>query len=89
MAATGTKASTIVNILNEGTIDLQGKKVQVCMLINSLRVRVQVLLNYLTLGDLGKDGKPGDAENVGISNKGKFTFQGNLEVNGKKIFWNI
>ena len=84
MAATGTKASTIVNILNEGTISLQAKK-SIGMYVDKFtQGKSTGSIKLSALGDLGKDGTYGDAENVGISNKGKFTFQGNLEVNGKK-----
>jgi len=84
MAATGTKASTIVNILNEGTIDLQGKK-SIGMYVDKFTEGKSTgSIKLSALGDLDKDGKPGDAENVGISNKGKFTFLGDIEVNGKK-----
>ena len=84
MAATGTKASTIVNILNEGTIDLQGKK-SIGMYVDKFtQGKSTGSIKLSALGDLDKDGKPGDAENVGISNKGKFTFLGDIEVNGKK-----
>ena len=84
MAATGTAASTVVNVLNEGTIDLQGKK-SIGMYVDKFTEGKSTgSIKLSALGDLDKDGKPGDAENVGISNKGKFTFQGNLEVNGKK-----
>jgi len=84
MAATGTAASTVVNVLNEGTIDLQGKK-SIGMYVDKFtQGKSTGSIKLSALGDLDKDGKPGDAENVGISNKGKFTFQGNLEVNGKK-----
>ena len=84
MAATGTAASTIVNILNEGTIDLQGKK-SIGMYVDKFtQGKSTGSIKLSALGDLDKDGKPGDAENVGISNKGKFTFLGDIEVNGKK-----
>ena len=84
MAATGTKASTIVNILNEGTIDLQGKK-SIGMYVDKFtQGKSTGSIKLSALGDLDKDGNPGDAENVGISNKGKFTFLGDIEVNGKK-----
>ena len=84
MAATGTKASTIVNILNEGTIDLQGKK-SIGMYVDKFtQGKSTGSIKLSALGDLDKDGKLGDAENVGISNKGKFTFLGDIEVNGKK-----
>ena len=36
------------------------------------------------VGDTDPSGNIGDAENIGISNKGNFTFLGDLEVNGKK-----
>ena len=84
MAATGSAASSIVNILNEGTISLQGKK-SIGMYVDKFtQGKSTGSIKLSALGDLGKDGTYGDAENVGISNKGKFTFQGNLEVNGKK-----
>ena len=84
MAATGTAASTVVNILNEGTIDLQGKK-SIGMYVDKFtQGKSTGSIKLSALGDLDKDGNPGDAENVGISNKGKFTFLGDIEVNGKK-----
>ena len=84
MAATGTAASTTVNILNEGTIDLQGKK-SIGMYVDKFtQGKSTGSIKLSALGDLDKDGKPGNAENVGISNKGKFTFLGDIEVNGKK-----
>ena len=84
MAATGTAASTVVNVLNEGTIDLQGKK-SIGMYVDKFtQGKSTGSIKLSALGDLDKDGKPGDAENVGISNKGKFTFLGDIEVNGKK-----
>ena len=84
MAATGTAASKIVNILNEGTIDLQGKK-SIGMYVDKFtQGKSTGSIKLSALGDLDKDGKLGDAENVGISNKGKFTFLGDIEVNGKK-----
>jgi len=84
MAATGTAASTVVNVLNEGTIDLQGKK-SIGMYVDKFTEGKSTgSIKLSALGDLDKDGKPGDAENVGISNKGKFTFLGDIEVNGKK-----
>ena len=84
MAATGTKVSTIVNILNEGTISLQAKK-SIGMYVDKFtQGKSTGSIKLSALGDLGKDGTYGDAENVGISNKGKFTFSGDIEVNGKK-----
>jgi len=84
MAATGTAASTVVNVLNEGTIDLQGKK-SIGMYVDKFtQGKSTGSIKLSALGDLDKDGNPGDAENVGISNKGKFTFLGDIEVNGKK-----
>ena len=84
MAATGTKASTIVNILNEGTIDLQGNKSIGIYVDKFTEGKSTGSIKLSALGDKDKNGNIGNAENVGISNKGKFTFQGNLEVNGKK-----
>ena len=84
MAATGTAASTVVNVLNEGTIDLQGKK-SIGMYVDKFtQGKSTGSIKLSALGDKDKTGNIGNAENVGISNKGKFTFQGNLEVNGKK-----
>ena len=84
MAATGTKVSTIVNILNEGSINLQAKK-SIGMYVDKFtQGKSTGSIKLSALGDLGKDGTYGDAENVGISNKGKFTFSGDIEVNGKK-----
>ena len=84
MAATGTKASTIVNVLNEGTIDLQGNKSIGIYVDKFTEGKSTGSIKLSALGDKDKNGNIGNAENVGISNKGKFTFQGNLEVNGKK-----
>ena len=75
MAATGTKASTIDNIVNEGTIALQGKQ--------SIGMYTDKFSQGKNTGSIKLSGD-GDAENIGISNKGKFTFLGDLEVNGKK-----
>ena len=84
MAATGTVASKIDNIVNEGTIDLQGKQ-SIGMYVDQFtKGKSTGSIKLSALGDLDKDGNPGDAENVGISNKGKFTFLGDVEVNGKK-----
>ena len=84
MAATGTKVSTIVNILNEGSINLQAKK-SIGMYVDKFtQGKSTGSIKLSALGDLEKDGTYGDAENVGISNKGKFTFSGDIEVNGKK-----
>ncbi|WP_339072359.1 autotransporter-associated N-terminal domain-containing protein [Fusobacterium animalis] len=73
MAATGSANSSIVNILNEGTISLQGKK--------SIGMYVDKFTQGKSTGTIKLSG---EVENVGISNKGKFTLLGNLEVNGKK-----
>ena len=73
MAATGSANSSIVNILNEGTISLQGKK--------SIGMYVDKFTQGKSIGTIKLSG---EVENVGISNKGKFTLLGNLEVNGKK-----
>ena len=84
MAATGTKESTIVNVLNEGSINLQGKK-SIGMYVDKFtQGKSTGAIKLSALGDLDKDGNPGDTENVGISNKGKFSFLGDIEVNGKK-----
>jgi len=84
MAATGSTNSTIVNILNEGTISLQGKK-SIGMYVDKFtQGKSTGTIKLSGVGDTDKSGKVGDAENVGISNKGKFTFSGTLEVNGKK-----
>ena len=73
MAATGSANSSIVNILNEGTISLQGKK--------SIGMYVDKFTQGKSIGTIKLSG---ENENVGISNKGKFTLFGTLEVNGKK-----
>ncbi len=73
MAATGSANSSIVNILNEGTISLQGKK--------SIGMYVDKFTQGKSIGTIKLSG---ENENVGISNKGKFTLSGTLEVNGKK-----
>ena len=84
MAATGNSKSTIVNILNEGTIALQGKK-SIGMYVDKFTEGKSTGTIKLTAeGDKDKSGKVGAAENVGISNKGRFTLLGNLQVNGKK-----
>ena len=84
MAATGSTNSTIVNILNEGTISLQGKK-SIGMYVDKFtQGKSTGTIKLSGVGDKDKSGNVGDAENVGISNKGKFTFSGTLEVNGKK-----
>ena len=84
MAATGSANSSIVNILNEGTISLQGKK-SIGMYVDKFtQGKSTGTIKLSGLGDTDKSGKVGDAENVGISNKGKFTLSGTLEVNGKK-----
>ena len=84
MVATGSKVSTIVNILNEGTISLQGKK-SIGMYVDKFtQGKSTGTIKLSGVGDTDKSGKVGDAENVGISNKGKFTLSGTLEVNGKK-----
>ena len=84
MAATGSAASSIVNILNEGTISLQGKK-SIGMYVDKFtQGKSTGTIKLSGVGDKDKSGKIGAAENVGISNKGKFTISGTLEVNGKK-----
>ena len=84
MAATGTAASTIDNILNEGTISLQGKQ-SIGMYVDKFtKGKSTGSIKLSALGDLDKDGNPGDAENVGVSNNGTFNFLGDIEVNGKK-----
>ena len=84
MAATGTAASTIDNILNEGTISLQGKQ-SIGMYVDQFtKGKSTGSIKLSALGDVDPSGNIGDAENVGISNKGKFTFLGDVEVNGKK-----
>ena len=84
MAATGTKASTIDNIVNEGTIALQGKQ-SIGMYIDKFSQGKNTgSIKLSGVGDTDPSGNIGDAENIGISNKGKFTFLGDLEVNGKK-----
>ena len=84
MAATGSANSSIVNILNEGTISLQGKK-SIGMYVDKFtQGKSTGTIKLSGVGDTDKSGNVGDAENVGISNKGKFTLSGKLEVNGKK-----
>ena len=73
MAATGNSPSNKVNILNEGTISLQGKK--------SIGMYVDKFTQGKSIGTIKLSG---ETENVGISNNNKFTFSGKLEVNGKK-----
>ena len=84
MAATGSANSTIVNILNEGTISLLGKK-SIGMYVDKFtQGKSTGTIKLSGVGDKDKSGNVGAAENVGISNKGKFTLSGTLEVNGKK-----
>ena len=87
MAATGTAASTastIDNIVNEGIIDLQGKQSIGMYTDKFSQGKNTGSIKLSGVGDTDPSGNVGDAENVGISNKGKFEFLGNLEVNGKK-----
>ena len=84
MAATGTKASTIDNIVNEGTIALQGKQSIGMYTDKFSQDKNTGSIKLSGVGDTDPSGNIGDAENIGISNKGKFEFSGNLEVNGKK-----
>ena len=84
MAATGTGTSTIDNIVNEGTIDLQGKQSIGMYTDKFSQGKNTGSIKLSGVGDTDPSGNIGDAENIGISNKGKFTFLGNLEVNGKK-----
>ena len=84
MAATGTGTSTIDNIVNEGTIDLQGKQSIGMYTDKFSQGKNTGSIKLSAVGDTDPSGNVGDAENIGISNKGKFTFLGDLEVNGKK-----
>ena len=84
MAATGTTASTIDNIVNEGTIDLQAKQSIGMYTDKFSQGKNTGSIKLSAVGDTDPSGNVGDAENIGISNKGKFTFLGDLEVNGKK-----
>ena len=84
MAATGTTASTIDNIVNEGTIDLQAKQSIGMYTDKFSQGKNTGSIKLSGVGDTDPSGNIGDAENIGISNKGKFTFLGDLEVNGKK-----
>ena len=84
MAATGTGTSTIDNIVNEGTIDLQGKQSIGMYTDKFSQGKNTGSIKLSAVGDTDPSGNIGDAENIGISNKGKFTFLGDLEVNGKK-----
>ena len=87
MAATGTAASTastIDNILNEGTIELKGKQSIGMYTDKFSQGKNTGSIKLSGVGDTDPSGNIGDAENIGISNKGKFTFLGDLEVNGKK-----
>ena len=84
MAATGTAVSTIDNIVNEGTIDLQAKQ-SIGMYTDKFSQGKNIgSIKLSAVGDTDPSGNIGDAENIGISNKGKFTFLGDIEVNGKK-----
>ena len=84
MAATGTATSAIDNIVNEGTIDLQGKQSIGMYTDKFSQGKNTGSIKLSGVGDTDPSGNVGDAENVGISNKGKFEFLGDLEVNGKK-----
>ena len=84
MAATGTGTSTIDNIVNEGTIDLQAKQSIGMYTDKFSQGKNTGSIKLSGVGDTDPSGNIGDAENIGISNKGKFTFLGDLEVNGKK-----
>ena len=84
MAATGTKASTIDSIVNEGSIALQGKQSIGMYTDKFSQGKNTGSIKLSGVGDTDPSGNIGDAENIGISNKGKFTFLGDLEVNGKK-----
>ena len=84
MAATGTKASTIDNIVNEGTIALQAKQSIGMYTDKFSQGKNTGSIKLSGVGDTDPSGNIGDAENIGISNKGNFEFSGNLEVNGKK-----
>ena len=84
MAATGTAASTIDNIVNEGTIDLQAKQSIGMYTDKFSQGKNTGSIKLSGVGDTDPSGNIGNAENIGISNKGKFEFSGNLEVNGKK-----
>ena len=85
MAATGSKASTITNILNEGTISLLGKK-SIGMYVDKFtKGKSTGTIKLSGVGDTDKSGNVGDAENIGILNdKGTFDISGTLQVNGKK-----
>ena len=84
MAATGTTVSTIDNILNEGTIELKGKQSIGMYTDKFSQGKNTGSIKLSGVEDTDPSGNVGDAENVGISNKGKFEFSGNLEVDGKK-----
>ena len=84
MAATGTAVSTIDNIVNEGTIDLQAKQSIGMYTDKFSQGKNTGSIKLSGVGDTDPSGNIGDAENIGISNKGNFEFSGNLEVNGKK-----
>ena len=82
--STGTVVSAIDNILNEGTIDLQAKQSIGMYTDKFSQGKNTGSIKLSGVGDTDPSGNIGDAENIGISNKGKFTFLGDLEVNGKK-----
>ena len=82
--STGTAVSTIDNIVNEGTIDLQAKQSIGMYTDKFSQGKNTGSIKLSGVGDTDPSGNIGDAENIGISNKGKFEFSGNLEVNGKK-----
>ena len=82
--STGTAVSTIDNIVNEGTIDLQAKQSIGMYTDKFSQGKNTGSIKLSGVGDADPSGNIGDAENIGISNKGKFTFLGDLEVNGKK-----
>jgi len=82
--STGTAVSTIDNIVNEGTIDLQAKQSIGMYTDKFSQGKNTGSIKLSGVGDTDPSGNIGDAENIGISNKGNFEFSGNLEVNGKK-----
>ncbi|PHI04390.1 autotransporter-associated N-terminal domain-containing protein, partial [Fusobacterium polymorphum] len=84
MAATGIATTAKVNILNEGTIEIQGKKGIGMYVDEYTKGKSSGTIKMSGAGDVDAKGNVGSAENVGISNAGDFEFLGTLEVNGKK-----
>ncbi|MEE0138021.1 autotransporter-associated N-terminal domain-containing protein, partial [Fusobacterium ulcerans] len=75
MAATGTAASTKINIKNSGTITIAGKE------------STGMYVDQYTQGENSVTGiikMTGNEKNTAISNEGKFNLAGTIEINGEK-----